>query len=168
MAWAKKTQRSAINAGACNSAAQAQGQVAALVRAHSCSASGSTNKPSTKAQRTLRSASWLAPWKNSRVLKAPADMPMDFCTNLRAGMPVADCSVDIGRSAALRRRLCQRISAASIVDSVVQGASAASNAPSPADAASAQASAPPEARPIKVKLATVLQCAHSWMKRRQA
>ena len=49
----------------------------------------------------------LAPWKNSRVLKVPADMPKDFCTSLRAAIPVADCSVDTGRSAALWRKLRQ-------------------------------------------------------------
>ena len=96
-------QRSAIGDGACSKAAQ--GQVAALVRALSCSVKDSTNKPDTKTQRTSPSASSLTPWKNSRVLKALADMPKDFCTSLRAGIPVADCSVDTGRSAALWRKL---------------------------------------------------------------
>ena len=93
---------------------------------------------------------------------------MDFCTRRVAWMPVADCSVEAGRKLLLRRKLLQRTMAATNVAAVVQGASAPSNTACPFDAASAQVSTVPEAKPMRMKLATVLQCAHSWIKRRQA
>src|SRR5262249_59201762 len=49
-----------------------------------------------------RSVCGVLPWKNSRRLKAPAVKPRDFCTTFAARMPVALCTVDFGRSRALR------------------------------------------------------------------
>ena len=88
-------------------------------------------------------------------------MPMDFCTKRLACIPVADCSVEAGRKLLLRRRLNQRTRAATSVAAVAHGASALSNTACPLDAASAQASTLPDAKPMRMKLATVLQCAHS-------
>ena len=95
-------------------------------------------------------------------------MPMDFCTSLGARMPVADCSVERGTSAALRRSDSVRVPQAASVTASAQGPLTRSRAGSPASAASALARIRPEDSPISAKLTSVSGCAHSWMKRRQA
>ena len=77
-------------------------------------------------------------------------MPIDFCTRCRLRMPVADCSVDFGLSAALRRSAIVRVTQATRVAISAQGAAARSSPASPSPAASAQASTRPEDRPISV------------------
>ena len=55
------------------------------------------------------SAAREAPWKNSRVLNEPADMPIEVCTSRSARMPVAVCSVELWRMRALRRSASSRV-----------------------------------------------------------
>ena len=96
-----------------------------------------------------RSAARDARWKNSRVLNEPADMPIDFCASRGERMPVADCSVERWRSAALRRSAsaCATPRRRAVTTSAQRRRRARAAAASPASAASALASTSPDDRP---------------------
>ena len=80
---------------------------------------------------------------------------------------MADCSVERGRSLALRRRLAPRNTAANRVSSSAQPARKSVN-PGATPLASSAARTKPDAMPMRVKLISVSGVCHSAKNRKQA
>lgn len=117
---------------------------------HSMATKGTIKQQIIKNVLTCLSADNFLPWKNSLVLKAPADIPIEVCTSRSDRIPVADCRVDAGFKAALRRSDKLREIAAAIVAITAQGLIASKNPASPASAAAALSRTRPEANPMRV------------------
>src|SRR5471032_3262224 len=104
---------------------------------------------------------------NSRRLNAPDVKPRDTCTTFAFLIPVALCTVDFGRSRALRTSDADRLAQPASVSAHAQAASPAVSAGAN-HALKAVTSVNPDAQPSRTKLARVSGVAHSWRKRRHA
>jgi len=90
--------------------------------------------------------------------------PLDFCTSFGDVIPVALCTVDLGRNLALRTSDATRVAHPHSVSAQAQTASARTNEGA-SQAAHVAANVKPDAQPSSTKFTMVSGVAHSWRKR---